>query len=105
MYNGTFRRSHKIDSINTISGKNEDGDFVVSDKKHIAEFLNNVDSSVGKAIEEKIQEINSIGIAQEMTLQCPNPECFENEGIDNEEDYYTFTTKVNFNPVNFFTAS
>jgi len=94
-----------LDSINTISGKNEDGDFVVSDKKHIAEFLNNVDSSVGKAIEEKIQEINSIGIAQEMTLQCPNPECFENEGIDNEEDYYTFTTKVNFDPVNFFTAS
>ena len=94
-----------IDSINTISGTNEDGEFVVDDKVQIAEFLNNVDSSVGKAVEGKITEINTIGIAQEMALQCPNPECPENEGVENEEDYYSFTTKVNFDPVNFFTAS
>lgn len=94
-----------LDSINTISGTNEDGDFVVDDKIQIAEFLNNVDSSVGKAVEEKITEINTIGIAQEMPLQCPNPECTENAGIENAEDYYSFTTKVNFDPVNFFTAS
>ena len=94
-----------LDSINTISGKNEDGEFVVDDKIQIAEFLNNVDSSVGKAVEEKITEINTIGIATEMALQCPNPECTENVGIENAEDYYSFTTKVNFDPVNFFTAS
>jgi hypothetical protein len=94
-----------LDSINNISGTNEDGEFVVDDKIQIAEFLNNVDSSVGKAIEEKITEINTIGIAQEMALQCPNPECTENIGIENAEDYYSFTTKVNFDPVNFFTAS
>lgn len=94
-----------LDSINTISGKNEDGEFVVDDKIQIAEFLNNVDSSVGKAVEEKITEINTIGIATEMALQCPNPECTENAGIENAEDYYSFTTKVNFDPVNFFTAS
>ncbi len=93
-----------LDAVDSISGTNEDGDFIVNDREQIGEFLNNVDSSVGKSIEAKISEINSIGIAQEMKLQCPNPDCPENKGKD-PDDYYTFDSKVNFDPVNFFTAS
>ena len=94
-----------LDSVNSISGENQDGEFTVTDKEQIAEFLNNVDSSVGRAIEEKIQDINNIGISNEMALQCPNEECPENIGKENPDDYYVFNSKVNFDPVNFFMAS
>ena len=59
---------------------------------------------MGKSIEAKISEINAIGIAQEMMLTCPNPEFTDNVGKE-PDDYRTFTSKVNFDPVNFFTAS
>ena len=94
-----------LDSINEIRGSNEDGDFVVTDKQQISDFLNNVDSSVGKAVEEKIQEINSIGISNEMMLSCVNEECPENKGKNVPDESYSFMSKVNFDPVNFFTAS
>ena len=97
-----------LDSIASIAGSNDnDEDFEVVDREFISEYLNNVDSSVGKAIEDKIADINSIGIQQEMMMTCVNPECPENEGknIDEDEDLHTFNAKVNFDPVNFFTAS
>ena len=102
-----------LDSVASISGSNDEGDFVVEDRDFIAEYLNNVDSSVGKAIEDRIADINGIGIQQEMLMTCVNPECPENEGKISEEgfdpevdkDLYTFKSKVNFDPVNFFTAS
>ena len=110
LFNQNFRKVADLnfdlilDAVDSISGENEDGEFIVNDRQQIAEFLNNVDSSVGKSIEAKISEINSIGIAQEMQLQCVNPECPEN--VDKEaDDYYNFNSKVNFDPVNFFTAS
>ena len=53
-----------LDAVDSISGENADGQFIVNDREQIAEFLNNVDSSVGKSIEAKISEINAIGIAQ-----------------------------------------
>ena len=56
-------------------------------------------------VEEKIQDINNIGISNEMALQCPNEECPENIGKENPDDYYVFNSKVNFDPVNFFMAS
>ena len=102
-----------LDSIASIAGSNDDEPFEVLDREFIAEYLNNVDSSVGKAIEDRIADINSIGIQQEMLMTCVNPECPENEGKISEEGYdpdvdkdlYTFKARVNFETVNFFTAS
>ena len=110
LFNENFRKVAELnfdlilDAVDSISGENADGQFIVNDREQIAEFLNNVDSSVGKSIEAKISEINAIGIAQEMMLPCPNPECPDNVGKE-PDDYRTFTSKVNFDPVNFFTAS
>jgi len=71
---------------------------VIDDRDHITEFLNNAENSVGKLIEGKIQEINAIGINHEMSMQCEK--C-----VDENEEPYTFESRVNFDPVNFFTAS
>ena len=85
------------DSIQSITIVDED--IEVTDRDQIAEFLDNADNSVGKAVEEQIAVINAIGINTEMQLECESEEC--KEGDDN----FTFTSKVNFDPVNFFTAS
>ena len=85
------------DSIQSITIVDED--IEVTDRDQIAEFLDNADNSVGKSVEEQIAIINAIGINTEMQLECESEEC--KEGDDN----FTFTSKVNFDPVNFFTAS
>lgn len=88
-----------VDSVAKISVTDEDGETIdVEDRDHIVEFLNNAENSVGKAIEQKIQDINSIGINHEMPMQCEK--CLDDEG-----NPYTFKSRVNFDPVNFFTAS
>lgn len=82
-----------VDSVASISGTTPDGEeFVVTDNKSIREFLENCESSVGKSIEEKITEINAIGINKKFNLQCE--ECNE-----------VFEKEIAFDPVNFFTAS
>ena len=88
------------DSISKVSFTDDNGETVdVTDRKQITEFLENSDSSISKAIEENIAAINDIGINSEMQLQCESEKCMENgEGT-------VFTSKVNFDPVNFFTAS
>lgn len=85
------------DSIHSI--KIVDRDIDVTDKNQIAEFLDNADSSVGKAVEETIQKINESGINTQMQLECEAEECKENG------ETFKFVSKVNFDPVNFFTAS
>jgi len=88
-----------VDSVASITVIDEDGEsVVVDDRDHITEFLNNAENSVGKLIEGKIQEINAIGINHEMSMQCEK--C-----VDENEEPYTFESRVNFDPVNFFTAS
>ena len=84
-----------VDSVANIKGKDPEGeDFVVSDKNSIREFMENCESSVGKAVEQKIQEINNIGVNKTLLLGCPNEECG-----------HQFEYEVGFDPVNFFTAS
>ena len=88
-----------VDSVANISFVDENKEIVVvTDRDQIIEFLNNADNSVGKKIEEQIQSINSIGINHEMPMQCEK--CLDEEGKP-----YIFTSRVNFDPVNFFTAS
>lgn len=83
------------DSISKISGgAGTEDEFVVSDRAAIQTFMENCDSIIGKTIEEKIAEVNKIGINRSVQLLCTNEECEE-----------VFTTEVGFDPVNFFTAS
>lgn len=89
-----------VDSIKVISLKDKDGDTIeVTDYLQIREFMENCDREIGSQIETFVEEIGKIGINKKMELSCDNEEC------GNEEDPYTFETEVNFNPVNFFTAS
>ena len=88
-----------VDSIANISFTNEDSEQeVVTDRGHITEFLNNAESSIGTKIEAKIAELNGVGINHNMTMQCEK--C-----IDAAGEPLTFESQVNFDPVNFFTAS
>jgi hypothetical protein len=90
-----------VDSVSSVSFKDEEGDTIsVTDRAQITEFLENSDTRISKAIEEKISEINGIGINSEMQLECENEQCKDSKG-----NPHTFTSKVNFDPVNFFTAS
>jgi hypothetical protein len=82
-----------VDSVASVTGQTPDGEeFIVTDKKSISEFLENSESTVGKSIEEKITEINSIGVNKKILLTC--------ESCSNEFEY-----EIGFDPVNFSTAS
>ena len=85
------------DSIQSITIVSED--IEVTDRDQIIDFLDNAESSVGKAVEDEIARINDVGINTEMQLECESESCQENG------EPFTFTSKVNFDPVNFFTAS
>ena len=88
-----------VDSISSIGYTDEEGEKQsVTDRKHISEFLDNAEGKVGKKIEEQISQLNSIGINHEMKLQCEK--CTDDAG-----EPLVFESRVNFDPVNFFTAS
>jgi len=90
-----------VDSIASITITDDDGEpQIVADRTHIEEFLNNVESSVGNAIEAKIKTINSIGINHSTKLQCSTEGC-----VDEDGNPTVFDGNVNFDPVTFFTAS
>ncbi len=81
-----------VDSVASIKGVGEDSEtFIVNDPKVIREFLENCETIIGKTIEEKIGNINKIGVNKTVQLEC--------------EDHGPFTQEVGFDPVNFFTAS
>lgn len=82
-----------VDSVSKIKGKTPDGeDFVVTNRDNIREFLENCDSNIGKMIDEKVGDINAIGIQKKMMLEC-------------EECDHQFEEEIGFDPVNFFIAS
>ena len=60
----------------------------ITNKKFIAEFLSNVDRSSVEIIDEKLAEINKVGI--ERTYKAVCTECS-----------HTWDTSIEFNPVNF----
>jgi len=89
-----------VDSIKVISLKDEDDNKIeVTDYLQIREFMENCDREVGAQIETFVAEIGSIGINKKMELSCEEEDC------QTEEGPYVFESEVNFNPVNFFTAS
>ena len=89
-----------VDSVKDITIKQDEDTIVVSDKKQIREFLENCDRAVGSEIQTYIEEISSVGINKKMEVGCEKEECG-----GSEEEPYVFESEVNFNPVNFFTAS
>lgn len=89
-----------VDSIKVITLKNADGETVeVTDYDQLREFMENCDRRIGAQIENFVTEIGKIGISKQMELSCVK------EGCGTEEEPYVFESEVNFNPVNFFTAS
>jgi|TARA_A100001011_G_scaffold147196_1_gene155352 hypothetical protein len=87
-----------VESIKTVIYMNEEGQNVsINDKPIIREFLENTDNTTGKEIEEFINGVNSKGVQKEVKVQCSNEDCKNHtEG---------FMAPINFDPVNFFTAS
>lgn len=82
-----------VDSVASVKGVDANGEeFVVTDRNNIREFLENCESHIGKHIEKMISEVNAIGVNKTVKLQC-------------QECETVFDKEINFDPVNFFTAS
>jgi len=82
-----------VESVNSVSFQDDEGEqVVVTDQAQIREFLENCESSIGKMIEQKVNDISKIGIPKESTFEC-------------EKCNKEFTAPVALDPVNFSTAS
>lgn len=78
-----------IDSVASVKGKSSSGEpFLVTDRKNIAEFLENCDADVGKMVESKVAEVNKIGINRTIGIKCTNCN-------------HDFSKDIGFDPVNF----
>ena len=66
----------------------EGQEHVITSKKHIGEFIANVEKKEIDMIDEKIAEINKVGIKRDMSVQCIHCE-------------HKWEAPIEFNPVNF----
>lgn len=80
------------DSVIKICGEFEGEEFVVTDRNQINEFISNTGRDDAKKIQDKIEEINAIGIKKEFDAKCS--EC----GTE-------WSVPIDFNPATFFTES
>jgi len=84
-----------LDSIYSISGTDENGEeFIVTDRDNIREYMENCDSDVGKRVTEQVNRLGEAGIDKTVTIQCQEEKCG-----------HVFQTTLEFDPVNFSTAS
>ena len=67
------------------------GDVKVTDRDHIFEWVENMDSATHKKVSAAIKKLSDPRMNSEVTLQCANPECG-----------HTYKTNIELNPVNFF---
>lgn len=63
----------------------------VTNSAHIAEFLRNISAAWVNKIDEKLQEINALGIDKNVEVTCQNEKCG-----------HVWTTRVEFNHSTFF---
>jgi len=71
-----------VDSVASIKGVGEDSEtFIVNDPKVIREFLENCETIIGKTIEEKIGNINKIGVNKTVQLECEDHGPFTQEVV------------------------
>jgi len=75
-----------VEKIVFVDGEGEEQ--VVTNKKHIDEFIQNIEKEDVDKIENRIAEVNSVGISKEVTALCTECE-------------HTWEAPVEFNPVNF----
>jgi len=64
----------------------------VTERKHLSEFIANMDQKVFKTISETLGKINSVGVKKEFDATC-------------EKCEHQWKTEIDLNPVNFFTDS
>ena len=84
-----------LDSIYSISGTDENGEeFIVTDRDNIREYMENCDSDVGKRVTDQVNRLGEAGIDKTVTIQCQEEKCG-----------HVFETTLEFDPVNFSTAS
>jgi hypothetical protein len=84
-----------VDSVYSISGTDEEGEeFIVTDRANILEYLENCETAVGGLITKAVTQISEAGIAKEVDVQCEHEECG-----------HVFKSALEFDPVNFSTAS
>ena len=84
-----------VDSINSISGQDDQSEeFIVTDRDNIREYMENCNSDVGKKVTEQVNLLSDAGIDKSVQLQCQNEECG-----------HVFSSNLEFDPVNFSTAS
>ena len=84
-----------VDSVYSISGTDEEGEqFIVTDRANIQEYLENCETAVGNNITVAVTELNQAGIQKEVKVQCTEEQC-----------RHVFDSALEFDPVNFSTAS
>jgi len=84
-----------LDSIYSISGTDEEGEeFIVTDRDNIREYMENCASDIGKKVTEHVNILGEAGIDKTIKIQCQEEECG-----------HIFETNLEFDPVNFSTAS
>lgn len=91
----TFRKLTKItfeliiDAIDKVVFTNAEGEVQeVTSKQHIDEFVRNISKGEVDKIEERIKEVNTVGIQKTMDVICTSCE-------------HKWETPIEFNPVNF----
>lgn len=77
MFSDSFNRLNKLnfelvlDSIVEVLATGKDGeDIAVRDKRHISDFLRNIEGKQAKKIEKKIAEVNSHGVRKDLDATC-----------------------------------
>ena len=84
-----------LDSIYSISGTDQNGEeFIVTDRENIREFMENVETDIGKRVTEQVNILQEAGIDKNVKIQCQEESCG-----------HIFETNLEFDPVNFSTAS
>ena len=76
----------------TNEGAENEAEFAVTDKKHILEFLQNVEKETFAALDNLVKKINNIGVRKHFEIECAKCE-------------HTWEANLDFNPVTFFTKS
>jgi hypothetical protein len=92
IFSTVFKNVAKLTQDLTVSSiikvVNEDENILVTDKKQIAEFIDNIDRNSMLQIEDMIKEVNKVGIKRSFTACC-------------EKCNHEWENSIDFNPVNF----
>jgi hypothetical protein len=78
-----------LEAIEKVVFTDEEGEIVeITDRNHIGSWLKNIEKTTSDKIQEKIAEINKVGIEKTLTATCLKCE-------------HTWDARIEFNPVNF----